>query len=269
MKEYNQEGTKKILAILTIIILTVLVGHIVSTVSFNQKIHTAKGADDSKQSYMSFANRVDSTSSWLKRDFKLNGKTVDLKANTIDGTFINHAAHDIVSWKMTLQIKGDCFINNAWCGTMEIHQFVGTDKEKVQTLDLRNYKLEDVELEHLYDGDLLIPLKKGDFLIYYPSKKDDELPIAADSELTIGTIFYYLDSVDLSDYEVSYSYHRSYTEGIGFYTLIVLCIIWLGLLIAMVVAKITYHRAVNEMELRTSGISYMSDIYDIIYIIVS
>ena len=54
-------------------------------------------------------------------------------------------------------IQEDCFINNAWCGTVEIHQFVGTDRESSQTLDLRDYKEEDVTLKHLYDGDLLIP----------------------------------------------------------------------------------------------------------------
>ena len=267
MRKYNQEGTKKALAVLGIIILVILVGHIVSTTSFNSKVHTAKGADESKSSYMNFADREDSTSSWLKKDFDLYGRTVDLKANTIDGTVFNSSPEAISSWKMTLRIKGDCFINNAWCGTVEIHQFTGTDKEAVQTLDLRDYDLEKVKLEHLFDGDLLIPLQKGDYLVYYPSERDDEVPIGADSELTIGMIFYYLGDLDLSDYEISYSYHKSFFEGIGFFALIALAIIWLGLLTSMLVARVTYRRAVNAMEIRMSGLSYMSDIYDIIYII--
>lgn len=267
MQTYNQEGTKKVLAILALVILLVLVWHVASTVMFNNTVHIVKGADDTKPSYLAFGNREDSTSSWVKRDFDLYGKKVDLQANTIDGVFYNRSKENIVSWKMTIKIKGDCFINNAWCGTMEIHQNVGTKGEKVQTLDLRNYNLDDVKLEYLYDGDLLIPLKKGDYLVYYPSEKDDEVPIAADSELTIGMIFYYLDSVDLSNYKISYSYHKSLTEGIGFYVLIGLILIWLGLLTAMIAAKITYRKAVKELELRMSGLSYMSDIYDIIYTI--
>ncbi|MBQ6401759.1 MAG: hypothetical protein IJI20_05675 [Firmicutes bacterium] len=267
MRRYSQEGIKKALAIVAIIILVILVGHMVETTSFNSKVHEAKGPDDSKASYMDFADRQDSTSSWLKRDFDLKGKTVDLQAKTVDGTVFNRSPEEISTWKMTLRIKGDCFINNAWCGVVEIHQFVGTDKEAVQKLDLRNYQLENVDLEYLYDGDLLIPLQKGDYLVYYPSEKDDEVPVAADSELTIGMIFYYLDAVDLSDYEISYSYHKGMNEGLAFYILIALTIIWLGLLTMMLVARATYRRAINEMELRTSGLSYMSDIYDIIYII--
>ena len=70
----------------------------------------------------------------------------------------------------------------------------------MQKLDLRNYQLDDVKLMHLYDGDFLIPLKKGDYIVYYPSKKDDEVPIGAVSELTIGMIFYHFGDIDLSDY---------------------------------------------------------------------
>lgn len=267
MNNNQQEFIKKILAILAVIILAVLVGHIITNVSFNQKLHKVKGADSSAASYMDFASREDSTSTWVKRDFDLYGKTVDLNADTIDGTLYNKSANEISDWSMTLHIKDDCLINNAWCGTVEIHQFTGTDKEAVQTLDLRNYKIEEVKLEYLYDGDLLIPLNKGDYIVYYPSEKDDEIPIAPQSELTIGTIFYYVDSIDLSDYEISYNYHRKMTEGIGFYAIIILAILWLGLLVMMLVARASYRRAVNEMEIRMSGLSYMSEIYSIIYII--
>ena len=71
MRRYSQEGIKKALAIVAIIILVILVGHMVETTSFNSKVHEAKGPDDSKASYMDFADRQDSTSSWVKRDFEL------------------------------------------------------------------------------------------------------------------------------------------------------------------------------------------------------
>ena len=38
-------------------------------------------------------------------------------------------------------------------------------------MSLQNYQLEDVTFEHRYDGDLLIPLQKGDYVIYYPSAR--------------------------------------------------------------------------------------------------
>lgn len=267
MRSINQGRLKKILAALTIVILAAIVGQIVSVVAFNQKVYTVKGADKSSKSYLAFAGRKDSTSSWVKRDYDLYGKKVDLQADTIDGTFKNRASRSISSWKMTLHITEDCFINNAWCGKVEIHQFVGTDKEAKQTLDLRNYRLENVKLEYLYDGDLLIPLHKGDYLVYYPSKKDKEVPIEPKSELTMGMIIYHLDAVDMSDYEVEYSYHKGWTEGLGFYAILGLLLLWVVLFAIMLASGISYRAAQEEMKIRMSGISYVSDIYDIIYII--
>jgi signal transduction histidine kinase len=267
MNRENNEQARKVLAILALVLATVLVGHIVSVVSFNQKVHTVEGADESSPSYLDLGNREDSTSSWLKRDFDLDGRTVDLSAQTFDGTFYNRTEDTVASWTMTMHIQGDCFVNNAWCGTVEIHQYVGTPQEKVQTLDLRNYRLEDVELDYRNDGDLLIPLQKGDYLIYYPSEKDQELNIKAHSELTMGMIFYYLDDIDLTHYDLEFRYHRSFTEGAGFYAALILLLLWMAIFLAVKVADLSYRRAWKEMELRKSGISYMSDIYDIIYII--
>ena len=100
MQTYNQEGTKKALAVLALAILLTLVWHVTSTVMFNNTVHTVKGADDKQPSYLAFGNREDSTSSWVKRDFDLYGKKVDLQANTIDGVFYNHSKENIVSRSM-------------------------------------------------------------------------------------------------------------------------------------------------------------------------
>ena len=267
MRNNNRENMKKFLAVGALIIAVVLIGHVVSIISFNEKVHTVFGADDSHESYLDLDSRADSTSSWVKRDFDLYGETVDLKAQTIDGTFFNRANDEISEWTMVVHIKEDCFINNAWCGTVEIHQFVGTEREKVQTLDLRSYKLEEIELEYLSDGDLLIPLQKGDFIRYNPSLKDHEMPMEPKSELTMGVIFYFFDDIDLSDYQLDYSYHRSFSRGIGFYAFIALAALWLLGLVTDRIAAITYRRAMKDMELRKAGISCMSDIYSIIYII--
>ena len=216
MNRDNQEWMKKMLAVLAVLIIAVLVCHIVSVVSFNQHEYVVQGADDASPSYLSINNREDSTSTWVKRDFDLYGKTVDLLAQTFDATLYNRSSYEISEWMLRIDIKDDCFINNAWCGTMEIHQYTGTEREQVQTLDLRNYDREEVRLDYLYDGDLLIPLVKGDYLIYYPSLKDSEFPIKGNSELTMGMIFYYEDTIDLSGYEITYRYHEKFTDGWGF-----------------------------------------------------
>lgn len=267
MNRENGERIKKILAILAVAIIVALIGHLVSVMSYNHKNHSTEGFNDKRATYMELGGRADSTSTWLKRDFELDGKKVDLTGQTFDGTLYNNAAHSVSDWGMRINIKGDCYINNAWCGLVEIHQFVGTKEEKVQKLDLRNYKLNDVELEHQYDGDLLIPLNKGDYIIYYPSEKDDEFPIDAHSQLTMGMIFYYYDDIDLSDYTIDFHYYKSYFEGAGFYVIVALAVLWIALFFAQFIAEYSYRKAWKEMEIRKSGMSYLSVIYDVIYIV--
>ncbi|MCR5481501.1 MAG: HAMP domain-containing histidine kinase [Clostridia bacterium] len=266
MKKEHGEKTKKVLALIAVIIIAGIVGQAVSNIDFNSKIYTIKGAEEGEVCFH-LGNRQDNTSSWVKRDFDCYGKIVDLSARTIDGTFYNKTPYEVETWKMRLNIKDDCFINNAWCGIVEIHQFVGTDKEAVQKIDLRDYKIKDIKLEYLNDGDLLIPLTKGDYIIYYPSEKDRELNIGAHSELTMGMILYFLDDIDISDFEINYKFHRSFTEGVGFYGLAVMVGLWIMIFMGYIVATISYKSAYKAMEERKSGLSYMSVIYSIIYII--
>lgn len=263
MNGLDNKVMKRVLAALFAVILVGGVMQAVFIDAFNKTEHTATGADATQPTYLEFNDREDSTSTWVKRDFNLNGETVDLLAQTVDGTLVNNSDDAISSWGATINIEGDCFINNAWVGTVEIHQFVGTEREKTQTLDLRSYDLASIELEHLYDGDLLIPLAKGDRIVYYPSAKD-ELQVEPHSELTMGMIFYYLGELDLSNYTIEYHYHRDFTYGPGFIVLVVLAALWVLLFTATMVADASYKRAMRESDLRKSGLSTMSSIYSVI-----
>ena len=263
MSSFFNKVAKRILMAAFALILVGGVAHAVSIDAFNKTEHSAHGADGSQTTYLEFNDRADSTSSWLKRDYDLYGKTVDLKAQTVDGTLVNDSDDTVASWEATINIGEDCFINNAWVGTVEIHQFVGTDNEATQTLDLRDYDLEDVKLAYLYDGDLLIPLAKGDYIVYHPSEAD-ELEVKPHGELTMGMILYFLDHFDISDYSISYYYHRDFTHGTGFVALVVLAILWVMLLMAMAVADVAFKRAVREAELKKTGLASMSSIYSII-----
>ena len=263
MNGRDNKVMKRILAALFAVILVGGVAHAVFIDAFNKTEHTATGADTTQPTYLEFNDRQDSTSTWVKRDFNLNGQTVNLLAQTVDGTLVNNSDDAISSWGATINIEGDCFINNAWVGTVEIHQFVGTENEKTQTLDLRDYDLASVELEHLYDGDLLIPLTKGDRIVYYPSAKD-ELELEPHNELTMGLIFYYLGELDLSNHTIQYHYHRDFTYGPGFIVLVVLAVLWVLLFVSTLVAGASYRRAMREYDLRKSGLSTMSSIYSVI-----
>ncbi len=263
MGGFNSKVLKRVLAVLFAVLVVGGVAQAVSVDVFNKTAHNVSGAEETQQTFLRFDDRDGSTSTWVKRDYDLYGKTVDLQAQTVDGTLVNNADDTVASWNLTINIEHDCFINNAWTGTVEIHQFVGTDKEAEQTLDLRDCSPEDLKLAYLYDGDLLIPLVKGDYLVYHPSKID-ELEIDPHSELTMGMIFYYLDNLDLSNYSVEYQYHRDITYGAGFIALIVLAMLWLLLLVGWGVANVSYTRAKRELDLRKSSLASMSSVYSII-----
>ena len=259
MSGSNKKVVKRALAILLAVIFVGGVSHAVFIDAFNKTEHSASGADPAQPTYLEFNNREDSTSTWVKRDYNLHGETVDLLAQTVDGTFVNNSDDTVSSWKATINVEGDCFVNNAWTGTVEIHQYAGTENERVQTLDLRSYSLEDVKLDYLYDGDLLIPLVKGDCIVYYPSEKD-ELEVPPHDELTMGLIFYYRDHLDLSNYAIEYYYHRDFTYGACFIVLALLAVLWVLLFAGTVVADASYKRAMRDLDLRKSGLASMSSI---------
>ncbi len=246
MQSFERKTVNRILLILFAVMMISATVHIIYTVSFNRKLHTTD--DPTEESSFTMSGRGGATSSWIKHDYDLYGERVDLTAQTVDGTFHNNSKYDISSWNLTVIIEEDCFINNGWCGVWEIHQNVGTHRETVQTLDLRNYNLDDVKLEYLYDGDLLIPLKKGDFVYYFPSAQDRELSIKSGAEITIGSIFYYRNDLNIPNYSVEFYYYKSLFQGVGYFITAILLFVWLIILFMSVVSGYTYKRAWEEME---------------------
>ncbi|MBQ9631967.1 MAG: HAMP domain-containing histidine kinase [Lachnospiraceae bacterium] len=267
MKESIRRKYRQILILCPILVLILIIVQFVSIVRFNSHVYSVVGDDKGSPTYMELDSRKDSTSSWLKRDFEWKGNTLDLPAQTIDGVFYNNSKDLVDDWTIRINIREDCFINNAWCGTMEIHQYVGTKKEKVQRLDLRNYDLEDVKLAYYYDGDLLIPLRRGDFIIYYPSAKDSEMPIKAMSQITMGVIFYYFDSLDFFDYRIDFTYHRDFSYGVMFDVIVILIVLWLIAGTIYIISLQFYKDAQRQLELKKSGLLCMSDIYLVIFIV--
>ena len=264
----GQNRFRQISIILFVLSLITLAVHIESLVKFNRHEFQIHGNSSAGEVQMKIDVRENSTSTWLKRAFPLSAtQLVDLTGQTIDGVFHNGSGDEIQDWSLRINIAGDCFINQAWNGEVEIHQYAGTDREKVQRLNLQSYELADVLFEKRYDGDLLIPLQAGDYVIYYPSTRFSEMPITGGEDVTIGMIFYYLDQLDLSDYDVLYHHHRGFTQGITFYPFIVLSVLWLLSVVLDLAVNISYRRARKEMELRKSGIFCMSDIYAVIYMI--
>ncbi|MCR4902978.1 MAG: response regulator [Butyrivibrio sp.] len=228
---------------------------------FNSKIHTTVGLAKDEPAYMDIHFRNDNTSSWVKQELELNGMIYD-------ATLFNGTTDEIRSWTLRINIKGDCYLNQFWNGLVEVHQNVGTPDEKIQTMGLNSYDLADVELDYIVDGsDLLIELSEGDYIIYYPSEKFKEMPIKPEKETIVGMIFYFANTMDLTDYSIDYSFHREYTHGLLFILMCTLLIIWVLAFLVYETANIAFKKAERTMEIRKSGISCMSEIYQIIYIV--
>ena len=264
----DQSFLRRISIVLFVVMLVMFIVHVQIMVHFNRQVVTVHGNDSSGKSYMEINNRENSTSSWLKRGFQLTeDKTVDLTGQTIDETLYNNSGDVIQSWGLQINITGDCFINQAWNGEVEIHQFAGSNNETVQRLNLQDYKLEDIQLQYQFDGDLLIPLKKGDYIVYYPSEYYTEMPVRSGDSVKIGMIFYYLEKPDLSDYDLTIRYHRIFSHGWSFIAFIIAAALWVLACVVYVTSAVIYRNARKQMEQRRSGLSYMSELYEAIYII--
>ena len=264
----GQNRFRRLSVILLFLSLIMLIIHIETLVRFNKREISIHGNDGSAPVYMEIDARADSTSTWLKRSFVMDdGSEVDMTRQSIDCTLYNQSGDTVEDWTLRINIAGDCYINQAWNGEVEIHQFTGTDRERIQRLNLQNYQLKDVTFEYRYDGDLLIPLQKGDYVLYYPSTRFSEVPLDGGEDVKIGAIFYYLDALDLSDYDIQVHFHRVFTQGYTFYAFAALTALWMLSMALSGANMLAYRRAMKEMELRKSGIFSMSDIYDLIYII--
>ena len=264
----DQAGLKRICIICLIAMLVMFIVHVQVLVMFNQRELTVQGKDSASIVYMEIDDRENATSRWLKRDYPLTEeRTVDLYGQTIDGVLYNNSGDTVREWGLRINITGDCFINQAWNGEMEIHQYVGTSRETVQRFDLQDYKLEDMKLEYRYDGDLLIPLQPGDYVIYHPSTEESEMPVDKGEKIRIGMIFYYLNELDLSNYNVTIHFHRGFTQGWSFFVFIGLAALWLLSTVIYGTGIYIYRNAQRELEMRKSGLVSMSELYKVIYII--
>ena len=264
----DQSGLRRISIICFFLMLVMLIVHVQILVAFNRQTVNVHGNDSSSNAYMEINSRENSTSSWLKRGFRMkNNPPVDLTGQTIDQNLYNNSGDVIQEWSLRINITGDCFINQAWNGEVEIHQYTGSKQEAVQKLNLQDYVLEDVKLDYFYDGDLLIPLQEGDYVLYFPSERYTEMPVRSRESVRIGMIFYYLKELDLSDYDLTVHFHRSFTQGWSFIAFIAAAALWVLSSVVYGTSTVIYRNAQKQMELRKSGLSYMSGLYEAIYII--
>lgn len=230
--------------------------HAYRTRQFNNRIHLLENGNSDENCSFQIAPQNGNAISWT-RTATIDGQAIDLNACSYEGIFINESNIEVNDWTMRYEFEQDCYLNSAWCGEVEIHQKDG-EKEQVQRLDLRDFDKKDVTLSYYEVGDIfLFPMKKGDYIVYYPNYKAKEMPIVAIGDVPgnvgIGFIIYWRqDSVfDSASYQVSYTYKKGYTQGREAVICLITSSIWIILLVAGISTSLTmrYMRKKTEMEL--------------------
>ncbi len=251
-----------ILLVLTLTTLLSAMLQIVTVTTFNNKLRTVVGPDDSEDAYAEVHARGNETSSWIKRETHLEGMIYDVD-------IFNNSDMQISSWTLRINILGECFLNQFWNGEAEIHQNTESG-EKVQRLNLASFKEDEIVLDYgMDDSDLLIPLSPGDYVIYYPARAVGEEPVASKGKSVVGLIVYTNEGTlpDLTDYTLEYHFRQTVNQGVLF---VVFCVLAGLLLLAAAFyfsAQITYRRAQKEIDQRVESISCMTELYSLIYII--
>lgn len=209
--------TLSVCAVFTIVIVLFII-HVVNVQKYNEEWKTVSPNSSATSVLVDIHSRGGATDSWEKADTGLGTK---LNAKIYDIVITNNTHSYIADWRIRVNIRENCYINNGWCGTFEIHQFDADGNELTQTVDLRNFNYDDLKINYHKAGqDLLIPLKDGDFLVYHPDPDEStgEIPIKGTDEYsgscTSGIIMYSLTGdIDFSDYEMLYKLNITIWDG--------------------------------------------------------
>lgn len=231
--------------------------HTLRTINYVHKDRQINELSTTSDVLVKIAPRGLSSDKWEKNDAYPDKL---IYAQIYNATISNFSDSSINDWTLRINIQSDCFINSAWNGNVEIHQFVD-GVENVQTLYFLDYDKSTLQLDYILGGqDVLIPLSKGDYIVYYPSIDGnvDESIIGAkeegsdeSGEMIVGFIFYSDDgNMDVSSYEFNYHYMKKIFSGKEFYIfLIMISLFGIGL-ITFVTSMVTRHifvaKAMND-----------------------
>ena len=248
-RRFIQGGAVLVIALL---IITICFGvHCHNVNVYNDTVHTISGTSEADENGISINihQRGNSTDIWDKADDYL-GTTI--KGMIYEATVTNASGYELSEWSLLQNVTEKGFVNNAWCGTLEITQNL-ENETKTQTLDLRNLNRDALELDyHMSATDVLITLNPSDTITYHPSTKDKEMPIDAGGNVTAGIIVYsYDEDYDFSDFTFEYKLQKGYLElsdATGFIIALTLWLIFMLAYIFTVITAVRYEKKLKEND---------------------
>ena len=266
MKSKRRRIAVPVFVVTSLILLAVLVASVVKTDAYNKTRHLASfsGQDcfsqDGAQAYGITLNAESRGSTWTKV-FDVNDEGLtehNYQAHTYDFTLTNNTNDEVSDFLFKLTVEQDVYLSSAWNGVVEIHQTRAGAKKTATIPDLRDYDPSDYPLDFFeVDGETLIAMRPGDYLVYYPSSSMNamEVPIRASEGTTPGFIMYVPigESIEDSTLDLEYTFHRLLTSESLFWVALFGMAIWLIALIVFVIISVQTRRY-NERHERDNVI---------------
>ncbi|MBR3016362.1 MAG: HD-GYP domain-containing protein [Clostridia bacterium] len=261
----KNKNTKKMTVVFTatlVIIGVVFVVNALHTESYNRMAHratysgSALFSENTKTDNVS-VSAIPRGSVWTKV-FDLNNEGLtehNYQAYTYDFTVSNNTKDEVRSFFFKLTFSTRVFLLSGWNGSVEIHQKVNGGELVSNIPDLRDYNAADYALETVvFDGDTLISMNPGDYLIYFPSTSENaiEMPINPHEGTVPGFILYTEIGTDIkgSTLELEYTFHRVLTTEPLFWISVGFMGVWLIALLIFVItsAKIRRYKQRHERD---------------------
>ncbi|MBO4882284.1 MAG: HD-GYP domain-containing protein [Lachnospiraceae bacterium] len=245
------------------VVLIIFAFSVIRTKSYNQTVHDVMYSGDELFSADTESTKEVSVkaiprgSTWSKIFYPdvTPADEFDHQAFTYDFSILNNTSDEIKDFKFRLNFDKEVFLQSAWNGALELHQ-VSKGGEYVATVpDLRDFDPNDYSLDIInIDGEILVRMKPGDYLIYYPSTNENamEVPIEPEQGTVPGIIMYLAIGEELrgSEIELTYTFHRLLTSDVFFWVAVVGFAVWLiGLLIYLITsAQIKKYKIRHERD---------------------
>ena len=162
-------------------------------------------------------------STWSKVfDFNNEGLTEhNYQAFTYDFHIFNNTNDEISNFCFKLIFDKELFITNGWNGSFEFHQNVNGNEYVATVPDLREFNADDYSFDTItFDGETMIRMNPGDYLIYYPSSDENamEVPLEPYEGTVPGMILYAPIGEEINGWTIDfqYQYHRLLRSDILF-----------------------------------------------------
>ncbi|MCR4776470.1 MAG: HD-GYP domain-containing protein [Saccharofermentans sp.] len=247
-----------------IVIAGIFVASIIKTDLYNKRVyqHTAAGeklftTSDDKNADVSV--RIEPRSSTWSKCIDYYNKGLEehnYQAYTYDFYIRNNTKDEINDYTFKFIFDREVYLMSAWNGSLEIHQKTDGKEYTATVSDLREFDKDAYDFDTIVvDGDPLIRMKKGDYLIYFPSTSENsmEKPVEPYEGIVPGIIMYVPIGQNINDsaLDITYTFHRMLKSEPLFWASAVCLGVWLiGILIVCITeAQYKKYKNVHEHDL--------------------